>query len=156
MSEKTWTQLWLEYRKVNSRGNEVFCKNIILEGFDSEHPMVKNALKELALGVQEMLDVEVSVQPEGNSLKEPALYIKKQVMTSEDAEGAYRLAEKNGELVLCAGEESGVLYGVFHILRMIATEQSLQGIDIQQEVIVTLLILVIFQTYQVQEHQVIL
>ena len=45
MSKTSWTQLWLEYRKVNSKGNEDYLKNVILEGFDAEHPVLKNALK---------------------------------------------------------------------------------------------------------------
>lgn len=130
MSTIPWTQLWLGYRKVNSKGNEAYVKNIILEGFEAEHPIVKNALKELTAGVQGMLGLkEVSVQTE---TKEPSLHIKKQMTASGDLEGAYRLVEKSGSLSLFAGEETGVLYGVFHVLRMIATEKSLQGVDVHQ------------------------
>ena len=130
MNTKPWTQLWLEYRKVNSKGNEAYVKNIIFDGFEAEHPVIKNALKELTAGVRGMLGLkEVSVQTE---TKEPSLLIKKQKAASGDLEGAYRLVEKSGSLSLLAGEETGVLYGVFHVLRMIATEKSLQGVEVHQ------------------------
>ena len=34
MSKTPWTQLWLEYRKVNSKGNETYVKNVVLDGFE--------------------------------------------------------------------------------------------------------------------------
>lgn len=129
MSTTPWTQLWLEYRKVNSKGNEAYVKNVVLEGFEAEHPVVKNALKELTAGVQGMLETEVSVQT-GTGSKEPALLIKKQTMDAGALEGAYQLSEDSGNLTLVAAEENGVLYGVFHLLRLIATEKSLKGITV--------------------------
>jgi len=132
MSTTPWTQLWLEYRKVNSNGNEAFVKNVVLEGFAAEHPVIKNALKELKNGVQGMLNItEVSVL-QTVSVAEPVLYIKKQTINPEELEGAYHLEETSGRLTLLAGEETGVLYGIFHILRIIATEQSLCGIKLHQ------------------------
>ncbi len=125
MSKTPWTQLWLDYKKVNSKGNEGYVSNVSLEGFEAEHPIIKNALAELALGVKEMLGQEISVK---TGPLEQGLVIKKET-TSPDLEGAYRLVEKSGKLTLLAGEENGVLYGVFHVLRMIATEKSLQGVD---------------------------
>ncbi|MBR6642929.1 MAG: alpha-glucuronidase [Lachnospiraceae bacterium] len=125
MSKTPWTQLWLDYKKVNSKGNEGYVSNVSLEGFEAEHPIIKNALAELALGVKEMLGQEISVK---TGPLEQGLVIKKET-TSPDLEGAYRLAEKSGKLTLLAGEETGVLYGVFHVLRIIATEKSLQGAD---------------------------
>ncbi|MBQ9767981.1 MAG: alpha-glucuronidase [Lachnospiraceae bacterium] len=125
MSKTPWTQLWLDYKKVNSKGNEGYVSNVSLEGFEAEHPIIKNALAELALGVKEMLGQEISVK---TGPLEQGLVIKKET-TSPDLEGAYRLVEKSGKLTLLAGEESGVLYGVFHVLRIIATEKSLQGAD---------------------------
>ncbi len=125
MSKTPWTQLWLDYKKVNSKGNEGYVSSVSLEGFEAEHPIIKNALAELVLGVKEMLGQEISVK---TGPLEQGLVIKKET-TSPDLEGAYRLAEKSGKLTLLAGEESGVLYGVFHVLRIIATEKSLQGAD---------------------------
>ena len=129
MSKTPWTQLWLEYRKVNSNENENFVKSVALEGFDAGHSVIANALKELKNGVQGMLGTEIPVQ---TAPAMPTLLIKKQSMASEDLEGAYHLAEHAGTITLCAGEETGVLYGVFHLLRMIATEKSLCGIDVHQ------------------------
>ena len=129
MNAKPWTQLWLDYKKVNSKGNEAYVKSVSLEGFDAEAPVIKNALKELKSGVWGMLGMDVFVKETADT--EAALRIVKQT-ASADLEGAYRLVEESGKLILLAGEESGVLYGVFHILRMIATQTALRGINITQ------------------------
>ena len=128
MSKTPWTRLWVDYRKVNSKGNEVFAESVVINGFDST-PIIKNALQELCMGVREMISVETSIKENGN---EAALYIVKDTALSTELPGTYRIKETDGKLILSAGEETGVLYGVFHILRMIATEQSLQGVDVTQ------------------------
>ena len=130
MGNTPWTQLWLEYRNVNSNRTDAYIKNVVLDGFEKEHPVIKNALKELAAGAKGMLGVtEVPVFETVSATDEATLLIKKQSMDSEALEGAYCLTEQDGKLTLFAGEESGVLYGVFHVLRLIATEKSLQGLN---------------------------
>ncbi len=125
---KPWTQLWLEYRKVNSKGNEAYIKNVALTGFDANHPVIKNALQELKNGGKKMLSEEISVTEENKA----SLLIRK-VSLEEKLEGTYRLEEKSGVLNLEAADENGVLYGVFHVLRMVAMEKSLTGISMVQE-----------------------
>ena len=139
MDKKFWTQLWLEYRKVNSKGNEAFVQKVVLEGFDAEAGIVKNALQELKTGVDCMLGVkEVRIQEEvfGASAVEAEdtkeLRIVKSSMPEDSLEGAYRLTHTSTGLLLEAGEESGVLYGVFHLLRLIAMENTLEGVKISQ------------------------
>ena len=128
MSKTPWTRLWLDYRKVNSKGNEVFAESVVINGFDST-PIIKNALQELYTGVREMISVETSIKEDGD---EAVLCIVKDSALSAELPGTYRMKETNGKLVLSAGEETSVLYGVLHILRMLATEQSLQGVDMTQ------------------------
>ena len=125
MSKTPWTQLWLDYKKVNSKGNEAYVTSVSLEGFVAEHPVISNALKELAAGVQGMLGQDIDLK---SGSAEQGLIIKKET-ASPDLEGTYRLVEESGKLTLYAGEENGVLYGVFHVLRLIATEKSLQGLN---------------------------
>ena len=43
MSKTPWTQLWLDYKKVNSKGNEAYVKSVSLEGFDAEAPVIPKA-----------------------------------------------------------------------------------------------------------------
>ncbi len=147
MNAKPWTQLWLDYKKVNSKGSEAYVKSVSLTGFVAEHPVIQNALCELTNGVQGMLDQKPVVltgqqgkaftgQPtefftEKQSVQ-PTLFIKKTAPAAGELAGTYSLTERKGQLVLSAGEETGVLYGIFHILRQIARKQSFDGICLRQ------------------------
>ena len=122
--EKNWTQLWLKYEPKKEQGNGSFFTNLVWKGFDLENAIIKNAQKELINGIQGMLGIALACKEEDKA----TLIIEK----SEDAqikEEGYLLKEVDGTLTLSARDEKGVLYGVFHILRVVAMEKSLKGMD---------------------------
>ena len=121
--EKKWTQLWLSYRKRQDRGNSHFLKKVTLSGFDKECAVVKSALKELEAGLEGMLNLKASVVW-GEEISE-GLKIARDEMPAE----SYRITSGGGGVTLRAADNNGLLYGVFHILRMIAMEQSLAEAD---------------------------
>ena len=51
---------------------------------------------------------------------------KSEALTAE----SYQLSEKDGKLTIAAGDEKGLLYGVFHALRVVSMEKSLAGINV--------------------------
>lgn len=122
--EKNWTQLWLKYEPKKEQGNASFFTGLVWKGFDHENAMIKNAQKELINGIQGMLGIALACKEEDKA----TLIIEK----SEDAqikEEGYLLKEVDGTLTLSARDEKGALYGVFHILRVVAMEKSLKGMD---------------------------
>lgn len=124
LQEKNWTQLWLKYEPKKEQGNASFFTGLVWKGFDHENAIIKNAQKELINGIQGMLGIALACKEEDKA----TLIIEK----SEDAqikEEGYLLKEVDGTLTLSARDEKGALYGVFHILRMVAMEKSLKGMD---------------------------
>lgn len=122
--EKNWTQLWLKYEPKKEQGNASFFTGLVWKGFDHENAIIKNAQKELINGIQGMLGIALACKEEDKA----TLIIEK----SEDAqikEEGYLLKEVDGTLTLSARDEKGALYGVFHILRVVAMEKSLKGMD---------------------------
>ena len=111
---KQWSNLWLKdvYEAFSGGGR------VNLSGFDAGHPIVENTLA--LLGGRINLEVlrDDGLPPEGFSI---------------------RLAE--GSLYLAAADESGLLYGAFHILRQIAMRkpqeawQTLQSPDIRNRIL---------------------
>lgn len=92
---------------------------------------------------------KTGVQPDdlkdGNGCPETGLHIRRlqelesmeqiqEIEASEDAdviyEGGYGIQEEDGKVLLEAADESGLLYGVFHLLRLIAMEKNLKGCEI--------------------------
>jgi alpha-glucuronidase len=101
---KNWSNLWLN-------NNDCYF-SVALEGFDKEHPLVKNAWQELAGGDEA-----------GAGLSLRVMRVAESGLGSE----GYCLREGGGVLTLEAEGESGVLYGVFHILRLLAMKKPLPG-----------------------------
>lgn len=123
MMEKNWTQLWLSYEPKEDRGNGSFLKSVAVEDFCKENKVIINALSELKCGCRGMLGRE-PVITEGAA----SLTIRKNRQIK--AEGYSLFCIKEDSLVLEAFDESGVLYGIFHILRMVAMQKPLKGADI--------------------------
>lgn len=125
---KQWTQGWLLYAHKKACGNHKFVEKVSFQGFDEENVILQNAIKELETGIFGMLSLKPSISFE-ESLTDGL-----QIVKSADtpAEG-YKIEEKEGLLSLFAGDENGMLYGVFAILRQISMEKPLEGIQITEQ-----------------------
>lgn len=121
-----WSQLWLAYGKKNNCGNEIYFENVLLEGFDGENRIVKSALKELALAAEGMLGTEVKIQTDAKNWENGILLKRDGTLKAE----GYSIKEESGKIRLSAADEKGLLYGTFHLLRLVATEKSLKEADL--------------------------
>lgn len=121
-----WSRLWLEYRKVDNYSLREQFKYISIDGFKRENPVITNAFIEYKTGIKKMLDLNV----EEVKIKdfETGLLILNSHNTAIN-KGGYKLSWNNNSLILEAVEESGVLYGIFHVLRLIAQENTFENID---------------------------
>lgn len=123
MSE--WTQGWLDYKPRNDAGNGCLLKNVKVTGFAEEQAILQNALSELRRGIKGMLGL--SIRPAGERTIESGLLVFP--CPEVEAEG-YHIKEEGGILSLRASDGRGVLYGIFHILRLVSMERPLCGIDV--------------------------
>lgn len=135
--EKRWTQLWLQYKPRRNCGNAAYFGRAVIRGFDRDNAVVKNALAELQKGIGGMLGAQLTEEertaaPAKGS--EPPVQMQgillQRSQAGEIREEGYRIEETNGLLTLSAVDENGLLYGIFHILRVVATEGSLTGISV--------------------------
>ena len=122
---ETWTQGWLDYRPRHDADNSSVLKNVKVTGFEEDRILLHNALFELRRGIRGMLGLSVRLAGDRN-IKRGILICQNRKMETE----GYHIKEENGVLYLQAPDGRGVLYGVFHILRFIAMEKSLFGIDV--------------------------
>ena len=119
-----WTQGWLAYTPKADMGNGRLVHKMATEGFDKSNAVIANAVGELVYGIKKMLDIRMEITDEEKP--ENGILIRRQ---QEIPEGGWQIKEEHNILYLLASEETGVLYGVFHILRQIAMEKTLCGAE---------------------------
>ena len=126
MEEKKWSELWLKYTEKEKRGNDKLIQGVYLKGFDASDAVVKSALEEWTAGLKGMYGMEPAM--EGNPNAGVLSLIRK--ADGRIRKEGYELLEQDGCLQLLAGDEKGLLYGVFHLLRLISMEKDLRGISL--------------------------
>ena len=58
---KQWTQGWLLYGPKKDCDNHKFVEKVSFQGFDKENVILKNAIKELEIGISGMLSVKPEI-----------------------------------------------------------------------------------------------
>lgn len=124
--ETKWTQLWLEYKKSKDKKNTGLVKTVSIKGFDEGNRVLASGLHELRTGISAMLGISVSIGAEAET---GVQIIKVQSMQPE----SYRITGKEQGVLIEASDEKGALYGIFHMLRVIAMEKPLQEISVTCE-----------------------
>ena len=119
-----WTQGWLAYTPKADMGNGRLVQKTAIADFDKSNEVIANAVGELVYGIKKMLDTRTEITDEEKP--ESGILIRRQ---QEIPEGGWQIKEEHNILYLLASEETGVLYGGFHILRQIAMEKTLCGAE---------------------------
>lgn len=125
--EKNWSQLWLNYRKSEDVSRKKYFESLVVRGFE-ESKIIANAVAELELATQAMFGMKIQQKKLG---QEATLLIEKVDLEGKD--GTYELIQDGNQLSLRAATERGVLYGVFHILRLLSMGKSLDAIRLKNE-----------------------
>ncbi len=129
--------LWLRYVPVKDAKRlaeyKTHIKTVAIYG---NSPTIQAATEELNRGLSGLLGKKVPLSKTGNIIIGTAqnvalnyALISKQTLQSVGNEG-YIILSKNGNTFITANTDIGVLYGVFHFLRLIQTAQGINDINI--------------------------
>lgn len=121
--ETIWTQLWLAYKKSEDKKNIGLVETITLKGFSEENRVIASGLHELRAGLMGMLGVCVAIVKH----VETGIHIAKEQSIQPES---YRITGNGSGVRIEASDEKGALYGIFHVLRVIAMEKPLQDLAI--------------------------
>ncbi|RKM57702.1 alpha-glucuronidase [Butyrivibrio sp. XB500-5] len=124
MEKKKWSDLWLSYDRITELGG---TRTLIIEGFDAENRIIKSAAKELGRGLKGLVGTELvaaGASANADSAKEISF-----VRESSVVKEGYEIACTDSEITVKAGDENGILYGVFALLRKIAMGVSVESVN---------------------------
>jgi len=132
--------MWLNYKKIQksiSKNSTVEFKKIFIQTNNmnqSEVKIIKTAAKEFKKAVREILDINVDIQEQkeklGNKDKQ-GIYL--YIAPDLDIEDSYKLFEENNNVIIEGSNGRGILYGVFHIIRLLQTGNTLKGIAVEEK-----------------------
>ena len=122
-----YAKLWLDYSpKKNNKECELLNK-IVFCGSYCDDKIIENAKKELFLGLKGMLDITpvITGDPSGTAISgnRDTLTSGKVIIENEE----YSISVKEGKLNITSGSSTGILYGVFDVLRTVACEKDVEA-----------------------------
>lgn len=141
---------WLPYRRITQKEQQTTpyasCGYIAVAASRTPDSVIQSAANELSRGLEGLLGKPVAVVAEGSKPEAGSgvllgLFGSPQIDNSftEDtrsgigAEGfAIRTNPQTGEIVIGASDGAGVLYGAFHLLRLLAANRPVDALDIRE------------------------
>jgi alpha-glucuronidase len=137
-------RLWLRYDKIDNNALlQQYRKSITGVQFPDASPILNNARKDLLTGLSGLLGKQLTAQKtivngtivavnlSTNRFFRP--YISTSQLSKAGTEGfVINTMQKDQAhiIIIAANSDAGVLYGVFHLLRLLQTQQSIQSLSI--------------------------
>ena len=128
-------RLWLRYDPIADAGlRDAYAARLgtlyVGEGVDTTTATLEVSLRELRNGLHGLLgtDLAPASAPSGTA----GLELRRVDSSAVAAEG-YRLHLDGDRVVLSASDDLGILYGSFHLLRLLQTGATLDALDVTQE-----------------------
>ena len=125
--------LWLRYQKIEDATLLKKYKNQI-KGIQvsGESPTLKVALTELERGLKGLIAFEGTASNDGNIIigKFTDLTIENATLPENLGKEGFQIFTKNKNIIITANEDAGLLYGVFHFLKLLQTHQDITKLKI--------------------------
>jgi alpha-glucuronidase len=120
-------RLWLKYDRLKNTSKIAEYKPFMqfISNEMPESPMLLIAKKELKTGIEGLLGTKLN---EVKKSKGGIIFRKDATIPDE----GYAIKTENGNIVISAKNDSGILYGVFELLRTIQTEKNIQSLRITE------------------------
>jgi alpha-glucuronidase len=126
-----WGKAWLNYKYIEDYSDSDYFTDIY---YNDENLIIKNAVAELETAISALLDISTT----SKYLSKQQDNIKVGVMLKlekDDTLGneGFHIYQTGRLLYIKANQPIGILYGVFHLIRLISCNESLGNIDIVQK-----------------------
>jgi alpha-glucuronidase len=118
---------WLQYSPIEDKSYKQQIKTLLTFITVSDtSPIIDAALSELSLGLKAMCTFQPAIVSEQD---QPGLHIT--IDTTKDKE-SFQISSHPSQLLLTAGDDRGVLYGVYHLLRQIQCQTPVKAFEVKE------------------------
>lgn len=126
-----WGKAWLNYKKIDGMEETKLLDEIY---YYWEDPIIVNAAAELETALTKMQEISVTSRriEKGEEAKLPSgVILQVEESSSLDKEG-YRITREENKIFIEGKEPTGVLYGAFHLIRLIGCGESIERLAIEE------------------------
>lgn len=124
-----YEEMWLKNHKVNNNEIKAYATAIYSS---PGNKVMEHAVWELQLGLEQMFSVKVETKSYDQWEGKKAIILLLQEDAGRDKE-SFTIKVEETKIIIEAIEEVGILYGVFHLLRMIACDNISIGQVVEEE-----------------------
>ncbi len=121
---------WLRYDKADKQAIVSDLTTIICDSTLQQNTVVSSAIKELQQAFDSMFGIKLDVSSDNAGSKVITLQIKScdSVECVLSKSEAYRIEEKDGNIIISGSDANGLLYGTFSLLRTVVQKKSVKGL----------------------------
>lgn len=123
----TGYELWLNYKPVADQTLRQSYADRLGKIYIGENRFGEAIGNELLLAFDKMLGIVPQLAD-----KKSASLVMEIVKRKELGQEGYKIFARNGQLRIEANSDAGLLYGTYHLIRLMQTQRSLDGIDITE------------------------
>ena len=120
----SWEMAWLNYKGKKIYKEIKFLRNIYT---DLSGEIINNSINELEKVSKDIFNLDVQVTNE-KSLKDGIILRK--IFNDKLGDEGFCIKTESNKLIIEGKTESAILYGVFHLIRMILEDKNLDNINI--------------------------
>lgn len=120
----SWEMAWLNYKEKKIDKDIKLLRNIYT---DLSGEIINNSINELAKVAKDIFNLDVQVTDE-KSFKEGIVLRK--IFNDKLGEEGFCIKSESNKVIIEGKTESSILYGVFHLIRMILEDKNLDNINI--------------------------
>lgn len=131
-----WNQGWLRYQKKEQYLDMKYLRYVFFSGgnktLEQSDSILTNIFDEIKLASKKMFDFIPEIYTESDKVGfEEKAHIALQIRPEENILGkeGYKLETRDNTLFIIGGTTKGLLYGVFHLLRLISVGKSLDNLN---------------------------
>ncbi|HEX3077976.1 MAG TPA: alpha-glucuronidase family glycosyl hydrolase [Lachnospiraceae bacterium] len=121
-----WEQAWLNYTRIENYPDATFFESVAVS---KDTKIIRSAIEELRLGAKGMFHINIDVNESIDNSDKKGIKLLL-VQESELGGEGYRIQNRGSHIIVSANTEVGLLYGTFALLRNVACQQELTGIDV--------------------------
>lgn len=137
--EEQGYKAWLQYTLKNDKQKDYYSSYLRVITYHQESEVIDAATKELSRAVKGMLGISPEIKKSSIDEQSEGVLLKLNSHTSKAYQSfnkeldRYQIEQMGKQIIISSNSDKGILYGVFHLLRIIQSDESIEGLLITEK-----------------------